>query len=160
MTDRPDGEAGRVVINLKDDIQEQVLVDTPYVSIRGNGHTISWYYGTTGKYYSVDQNGYYNEELFHDKYELSSASGSLWGGVVIVKGDYFYAENVTFKNTYNYEVTDKEVEDGAVQTLSTGDVTRTKGTDVTAYAYKERANALITDANYICLLYTSDAADE
>lgn len=149
MTDRPDGEAGRVVINLKDDIQEQVLVDTPYVSIRGNGHTISWYYGTTGKYYSVDQNGYYNEELFHDKYELTSASGSLWGGVVIVKGDYFYAENVTFKNTYNYEVTDKEVEDGAVQTLSTGDVTRTKGTDVTAYAYKERANALITDANYI-----------
>ena len=149
MTDRPDGEAGRVVINLTDDIQEQVLVDTPYVSINGNGHTISWYYGTTGKYYSVDKNGYYNEELFHDKYELTSASGSLWGGVVIVKGDYFYAENVTFKNTYNYEVTDKEVEDGAVQTLSTGDVTRTKGTDVTAYAYKERANALITDANYV-----------
>lgn len=53
MTDRPDGEAGRVVINLTDDIQEQVLVDTPYVSINGNGHTISWYYGTTGKYYSV-----------------------------------------------------------------------------------------------------------
>ena len=149
MTDRPDGEAGRVVINLTDDIQEQVLVDTPYVSINGNRHTISWYYGTTGKYYSVDKNGYYNEELFHDKYELTSASGSLWGGVVIVKGDYFYAENVTFKNTYNYEVTDKEVEDGAVQTLSTGDVTRTKGTDVTAYAYKERANALITDANYV-----------
>lgn len=88
MTDRPDGEAGRVVINLTDDIQEQVLVDTPYVSINGNRHTISWYYGTTGKYYSVDKNGYYNEELFHDKYELTSASGSLWGGVVIVKGDY------------------------------------------------------------------------
>ena len=149
MTDRPDGEDGRVVINLTADIQEQVLIDTPYVSINGNGHTVSWYYGTTGKYYSVDKNGYYNEELFHDKYELTSASGSLWGGVVIVKGNYFYAENVTFKNTYNYEVTDKEVEDGAVQTLSTGDVTRTKGTDVTAYVYKERANALITDANYI-----------
>lgn len=151
--DRAEGEAGRVTITLTDDLQEQVLVDAPYVSIIGNGHTVSWYYGTTAKYYSVDKNGYYSESLFRDKYELTNASGSLWGGVVIVTGDYFYAEDVTFKNTYNYEVTDKEILDGATQDVEINDVmqsvVRTKESPVVSYAYKERANAFYTNADHI-----------
>lgn len=149
LMERPDGEAGRVTIDLNKDTQEQVLIDIPYIGINGNGHTVSWYYGTTGKYYSVDKNGYYDENLFRDKYELSGVNESLWGGAVIVKGDHFYGENVTFKNTFNYEVTEKEINDGAVQTVGGSEIVRTQETPVTSYSYKERANALYTDANYI-----------
>ena len=145
--DRPAGEAGRVTINLTADIQEQVLVDAPYITFDGGDskHEISWYYGQTGKYYSVDSNGYFNRSLFMDKYNKTYGSGSLWGGVVIVTGDYFKAKNVVFKNTFNYEVTDLEIEDGAEQLGAL----RTKTTDVQAYDYKERSNALYTNANYI-----------
>ena len=144
---RPDGEEGRVTITLTDDLQEQVLVDTPYVTLNGGDehHELSWYYFTIGSYYSCDANGYYSERLFRDKYSKNPASGSLWGGVLIVKGDYFRAENVTLKNTCNYTVTDKEILDGAEDTVLG---LRTKGMDVEVYADKERGNALYTDANY------------
>lgn len=147
MKDRPEGEDGRVTIKLTADLQEQVLVNVPYVTIDGGEgkHEISWYYGTTGKYYSVDENGYFNRSLFMDKYSKRYGSGSLWGGVVIVTGNYFKANNVVFKNTYNYEVTDMEIEDGAEQL---GEL-RLKSTDVQAYKYKERSNALYVNANNI-----------
>ena len=119
MDGRPEGEEGRITINLTADIQEQVVIDTPYIKINGNGHTISWYYGVGTFYYSVDSTGLYSERLFRDKYSSNEGNGSLWGGVVIVKGDYFIAENTTFKNTYNYEVTDKEIEDFAKTATST-----------------------------------------
>ena len=144
---RPAGEEGRVTINLTADIQEQVLVDVPYITIDGGAdkHEINWYYGQTGKYYSVDANGYYSETLFRDRYSKTNGSGSLWGGVVIVTGDYFKANNAVFRNTFNYEVTDKEIADGAEQL----NALRTKDTDVQKYEYKERSNALYTNANYI-----------
>ena len=149
MVDRPDGEAGRVTINLTADIQEQVVIDTPYVAINGNGHTISWYYGVGTFYYSVDGNGLYNERLFRDKYSSNEASGSLWGGTVIVRGDYFRAENTTFKNTYNYEVTDKEILDFAKTATSAFPQRTSKDVDVQTYAAKERSNALYVDANFL-----------
>lgn len=145
--DRPAGEAGRVTINLKADLQEQVLVDVPYVTFDGGDdkHEINWYYGMAGKYYSVDSNGYFNRTLFMDKYSKKNGAEALWGGVVIVTGDYFKAKNVVFRNTFNYEVTDMEIEDGAEQSGAL----RTKDTKVQEYAYKERSNALYTNANYI-----------
>ena len=149
MVGRPDGEDGRVTINLTADIQEQVVIDTPYVAINGNGHTISWYYGVGTFYYSVDGNGLYNERLFKDKYSSNEASGSLWGGTVIVRGDYFRAENTTFKNTYNYEVTDKEILDFAKTATSTFPQRTSKDVDVQTYAAKERSNALYVDANFL-----------
>ena len=45
MQNRPEGEAGRVTINLTSDVFEQVVMAAPYVTLKGNGHTISWYYG-------------------------------------------------------------------------------------------------------------------
>ena len=45
MQDRPEGEAGRVTINLNTDIFEQTVMAAPYVTLKGNNHTISWYYG-------------------------------------------------------------------------------------------------------------------
>ncbi|MCC8097709.1 MAG: pectinesterase family protein [Eubacterium sp.] len=153
MTDRPEGESGRVTITLTDDVQEQVLVDADYVTINGAGNEINWYYGLICKYYSVDSDGYYSESLFRDKYEKTDTNTSLWGGVVIVKGDYFKAENVTFKNTFNYEVTEKELLDGVEKGSNDCTITyqerTTKGIGVAdLYSQKERANALSLQGNH------------
>ena len=148
MTDRPVGEAGRVTINLTADIFEQVVMDAPYVTLKGNGHTISWYYGVGTKYYSVDPaTGLYNKRLAMDKYSSAEGNGNLWGGVFIVRGDNFIAEDTTFKNTYNYELTEAEKTDIAGTTKSVDRLA--EGADVTAKAYKERANAFYIDADNI-----------
>lgn len=146
--DRPAGEEGRVTINLTADMQEQVVFDAPYITLNGNGHELNWYYGVGTLYYSVDPGtGLYNERLFRDKYSASEGNGNLWGGVAIVRGDNFIAENTIFRNTYNYEVTAKELED--IQGTVSGIPARTAETDVTAYASKERSNAFYIEAKNI-----------
>ncbi len=155
MEDRPEGEAGRMTIKLTADIQEQIVFDAPYITVDGSKaardagddkYEINWYYGQTGKYYSCDASGYYDESLFYDKFDKTLASGDLWGGVAIIRGDYFKAENVTFRNTFNYEVTDKEIEDGC-ESVNIG--LRTKTSDVQAYKSKERSNAFYIEAKGI-----------
>ncbi len=146
--DRPEGEAGRVTINLTADIMEQVVMKAPYVTLKGNGHTISWYYGVGTLYYSVDPaTGYYNKRLAMDKYSYAEGNGNLWGGVFIVEGDNFIAENTTFKNTYNYEVTEAEKADIAGSALNVDRLA--EGADVTTHAYKERSNAFYIAADNI-----------
>ncbi|MDO4300662.1 MAG: pectinesterase family protein, partial [Clostridia bacterium] len=143
---RPEGEEGRVTINLTADIQEQIVFDAPYITLNGKGHEISWYYGIGTNYYSIDSaTGLYSERLFRDKYSATGANENLWGGVAIIRGDNFIAVDTTFKNTYNYYVTDKELEDVASTTL----VARTKDADVAQYAAKERSNAFYIDADNI-----------
>ena len=95
MQNRPEGEAGRVTINLTSDVFEQVVMAAPYVTLKGNGHTISWYYGVGTKYYSIDPaTGLYNKTLAMDRYSSEEGNGSLWGGVFIVRGNNFVAENI------------------------------------------------------------------
>ncbi len=138
MKDRPEGEDGRITIELTDDLEEQVNIDVDYITLEGNDHEISFYYGVYSSYYSVDADGYYNESLFRDKYESREASGALWGGVVIARGNYFKAQNATFKNTYNYYLTEKAVEDFAGGTK--GDRTDIN-LDVKTRDCRERSNA-------------------
>lgn len=146
--DRPEGEAGRVTINLTADVMEQVVMKAPYVTLKGNGHTISWYYGVGTLYYSVDPaTGYYNKRLAMDKYSYAEGNGNLWGGVFIVEGDNFIAENTTFLNTYNYEVTEAEKDDIAGSALNVDRLA--EGADVTTHAYKERSNAFYIAADNI-----------
>lgn len=148
MQDRPEGEAGRVTINLNTDIFEQTVMAAPYVTLKGNNHTISWYYGVGTNYYSVDPvTGLYNEVLARDKYSYAEGNGSLWGGVFIVRGNNFIAEDTTFRNTYNYEVTEAEKTDIAGSTLAVDRLA--ENADVTAYVYKERSNAFYIDADNI-----------
>ncbi len=150
---RPSGEAGRVTITLTDNITEQIVVDAPYITINGdNTYEINWYYGFGYKYYSAGSDGLFDEALFYDKYEKHGAKESLWGGVVIVRGDHFVADSVTIKNTFNYELTNKEVLDGVepVSGYSNGKTMpdRTaEGADVTSRAYTERSNALYIEAD-------------
>lgn len=159
MTDRPEGEEGRVTINLNTDLFQQTVMAAPYVTLKGNGHTVSWYYGVGTKYYSVDPaTGLYNRTLFMDKYSSEEGNGNLWGGVFIVRGDNFLAEDTTFKNTYNYEVTDLEKYDIAGSLLNGVD-RLADGINVADYKYKERSNAFYIEANnvecYNCKILSS-----
>lgn len=84
MQNRPEGEAGRVTINLTSDVFEQVVMAAPYVTLKGNGHTISWYYGVGTKYYSIDPaTGLYNKTLAMDRYSSEEGNGSLWGIILL-----------------------------------------------------------------------------
>ncbi|MBQ7264864.1 MAG: hypothetical protein IJS61_02070 [Firmicutes bacterium] len=149
LKDRPEGEDGRVTIEMTADVEEQVVFDSPYVTLKGNGHQLSWYYGVGSFYYSiVESTGLYDEELFYDKYSSVEGNGSLWGGVAIIRGNNFIAEDTTFKNTYNYEVTPKEEADFAHASGSLLSE-RTVGTDVTVYKAKERSNAFYIEADNI-----------
>lgn len=148
MQNRPEGEAGRVTINLTSDVFEQVVMAAPYVTLKGNGHTISWYYGVGTKYYSIDPaTGLYNKTLAMDRYSSEEGNGSLWGGVFIVRGNNFVAENTTFLNTYNYYLTEAEKTDIAGSNLSVDRLA--EGVDVSDYKFKERSNAFYIDADNI-----------
>lgn len=148
MSDRPEGEDGRITINLTADLFEQVVMDVPYVTLNGNNHEISWYYGVGTFYYSIDPaTGLYNERLARDKYSCAEGDGNLWGGVFIVRGNNFIANDTTFKNTYNYTLTEAELSD--IDHTVSGMPARVEGTDVTAYASKERSNAFYIDADNI-----------
>ena len=149
MVGRPEGEEGRVTINLNVDLEEQVVFDAPYITLNGNGHEISWYYGVGTNYYSIDKStGLYSERLFRDKYSYAEGDGHLWGGVVIVRGDNFTAVNTTFKNNYNYKLTEKAFAD-IHSTVGSIPAKPTIDTDVTAYAHKERSNAFYVEAKNI-----------
>lgn len=148
MQNRPEGEAGRVTINLTSDLFEQVVMAAPYVTLKGNGHTISWYYGVGTKYYSIDPaTGLYNKTLAMDRYSSEEGNGSLWGGVFIVRGNNFVAENTTFLNTYNYYLTEAEKTDIAGSNLSVDRLA--EGADVSDYKFKERSNAFYIEADNI-----------
>lgn len=148
MQNRPEGEAGRVTINLTSDVFEQVVMAAPYVTLKGNGHTISWYYGVGTKYYSIDPaTGLYNKTLAMDRYSSEEGNGSLWGGVFIVRGNNFVAENTTFLNTYNYYLTEAEKIDIAGSNLSVDRLA--EGADVSDYKFKERSNAFYIEADNI-----------
>ena len=148
MQNRPEGEAGRVTINLTSDVFEQVVMAAPYVTLKGNGHTISWYYGVGTKYYSIySATGLYNKTLAMDRYSSEEGNGSLWGGVFIVRGNNFVAENTTFLNTYNYYLTEAEKTDIAGSNLSVDRLA--EGADVSDYKFKERSNAFYIEADNI-----------
>lgn len=148
MQNRPEGEAGRVTINLTSDVFEQVVMAAPYVTLKGNGHTISWYYGVGTKYYSIDPaTGLYNKTLAMDRYSSEEGNGSLWGGVFIVRGNNFVAENTTFLNTYNYYLTEAEKTDIAGSNPSVDRLA--EGADVSDYKFKERSNAFYIEADNI-----------
>ena len=73
---RPEGEEGRMTIELMDDIEEQIVFDAPYITLKGNGHEISWYYGVGSYFYSIEKtSGLYDEMLFYDKYNSQEGNG-------------------------------------------------------------------------------------
>ena len=112
----PKSESERVVINVDPGTyREQVIVKTPYVTIRKTPNTsgtvlMSWYYGTGQKYYS-SKGGYYDEASAAARTESSGVSN--WGATLQVNANDFVLENVYLENSFNRYLTDEEMTDNA-----------------------------------------------
>ena len=155
---RPEGEDGRVTILLDSgEYKEQVLVDTPYVTIKAadenNRPVVSWYYGIGYLYYSA-HNGYYDEDYAAAKAEKGTVT--QWGPTCRLKGGHICVENIIFKNTLNCEVTPEEIADGveAAKNNEYSDVNgkperSADGFEAMAEENTERGSAIAVDADYI-----------
>ena len=146
----------RVTITLTDALyREQVMVDTPYVTISSEaGSTITWYYGSGYTYYSADMNGYYSEARAVDKYEKGVAIGmgtGHWGATVNVlpTATAFRSEGVIYESSFNRYMTTEEVEDGVGKGGDNSKVDRSKATDadIKLYKNKERACVIFIEAD-------------
>lgn len=152
ITDTRSNSENRVTVHIKEGTyREQVVINTPNVTLKADGNvTLTWYYGIGYTYYSA-KNGYYNEEAAYNK--ASKGSVSKWGASTYIKSKAtgFKADGITFENSFNLYVTDEEIEDGV--TLNTAaysdskvNFVRTKDSDVTSVAATERATALAIEA--------------
>lgn len=152
------GDNDRVTITLTDKLyREQLVIDTPNITIKGNGATITWYYGFGFSYYSAKlsadkKSAYYDEAYAVDKYDKQAISQNPghWGATVNLlsgaKG--FQAEDLTFENSLNRYLTDEELADGAAENASASITDRTTANiDVSSKAAKERACVIYIQAD-------------
>lgn len=152
----PKSESERVYIHIAPGVyREQITVNTSYVSFVNDDPNkevkITWYYGIGYKYYSVGEDGYYNDEAAKLKSEKREAS--RWGCSVRVPGDHFRAEYITFENSFNRYVTSEEIKDGVEPSGSQAiKFERTRGADVRTKDATERAAALAVEGDY-CEFY-------
>ena len=146
----------RVTITLTDALyREQVMVDTPYVTISSEaGSTITWYYGSGYTYYSADMHGYYSEARAVDKYEKGVEIGmgtGHWGATVNVlpTATAFRSEGVIYESSFNRYMTTEEVADGVGKGGDNSKVDRSKATDadIKLYKNKERACVIFIEAD-------------
>lgn len=146
----------RVTITLTDALyREQIMVDTPYVTISSEaGSTITWYYGSGYTYYSADMNGYYSEARAVDKYEKGVEIGmgtGHWGATVNVlpTATAFRSEGVIYESSFNRYMTTEEVADGVGKGNTNAKVDRSKATDadIKLYNNKERACVIFIEAD-------------
>lgn len=148
----PRSEDERVYIHIAPGVyREQVIVDVPYVSFV-NDHPdkevrLTWYYGIGYKYYSMGEDGFYDEASARDKTDKREAD--RWGCSVRVLGNHFRAEFITFENSFNRYVTLAEVLDGAEPSGSQAITFERKlGADVQTKEATERAAALAVEGDY------------
>lgn len=149
----------RVTIELEENAvyREQLVIDTPNITIKGNGATITWYYGVGFEYYSAKlsadgKSAYYDEAYAVDRYykQQISQNPGHWGATVnLLSGATgFKAENLTFENSLNRYLTEEELLDGADANADAGVLARTTANlDVRAYKAKERACVLYIQAD-------------
>lgn len=135
--------------------REQLVIDTPNITIKGNGSTLTWYYGVGFSYYSAKLEGnsaYYDEAYAVDKYEKAAISQNPghWGATVnlLAGAKGFAAEDLTFENSLNRYITEEELADGADENVSPAITRRTaQNIDVRTNAAKERACVIYIQAD-------------
>ncbi|MGN1115410.1 MAG: pectinesterase family protein, partial [Candidatus Ornithomonoglobus sp.] len=157
MTNRPAGEAGRVAVVIDPGTYvEQVIVDTPYVTLKAayetNKPTITFYYGIGYLYYSSD-GGYYSLDRAVQKTEVNIVA--RWGSTVRVAGANFIAENIIFENSLNCRVTPQELADGVTSAGPGwyGDVSGKPDRTVDGYDARKK------EATERCAAFAGDAAN-
>ncbi|MDR1754211.1 MAG: InlB B-repeat-containing protein, partial [Eubacterium sp.] len=172
-------EADRITIHIAPGVyREQIVVSTPYITFINDEYdendpntnvVLTWYQGIGYVYYSA-RNRSYDAEAAFDKYE-KQVSNNRWAATVWIgnknigntgnkTGTGFRAENIIFENSYNYYLTDEELEDGIEPG---GDppsrFIRSYGVDVRSQAANERAAAFAIEADmvelYNCEFYGS-----
>ncbi|MBQ9909820.1 MAG: hypothetical protein IJM48_08510, partial [Treponema sp.] len=106
---------------------------------------LTWYYGIGYKYYSADENGWYNEDLAYDKFGKKTVA--KWGGATYIKSlaKAFRAEGITFESSFNKYVTDEEIADGVE--CEGFDFVRKLNSDVRAKAATERSSAILVEGD-------------
>ena len=155
----PKSESERVTIHIAPGTyRQQVIVQTPYITFVNDEPSkgeakLTWYYGIGYKYYSANQNGYYDANLAQKKSSKNPAN-YRWGGTVLLfpKATYFKAKDMVFENSFNNYMTQEEINDG-VEVLgdasaSNINIRRTSSLDVRTKAATERGAALSADAAY------------
>lgn len=162
MNPKPTNESERITIHVAPGVyRAQHILKTPYVSIVSTDPSqevkLTWYYGIGYKYYSAGSNGYYNELNAFDKFlkngktEKKTGNVDRWGGAFQLQStaNDFYAENITFENSFNKYVTEEEILDGVEPSGAESiNFDRTKeGVDVYSKAATERAAAMIAEAD-------------
>lgn len=177
---RTDGQRVTIVLDEKATYREQLVINTPNITIQGNGSTITWYYGVNFSYYSAKlsadgKSAYYDEAYAVDKYNKQAIGQNPghWGATVnlLAGAAGFAAEDLTFENSLNRYLTQEELADGAGANTAAGVTPRTTANiDVRAKAAKERACVLYIQADNTTYkncnllsaqdtLYTGDASE-
>lgn len=112
----PANEEGRIYIDvMPGTYREQVVIKTPYVTIRKKPGTegeakLTWYYGLGTLYDSCNANGYYDPSVIGDGQAYGPKD---WGPSLKVDktATGFTAENITIENSYNSYYTQEELTD-------------------------------------------------
>lgn len=178
--ERTSAQRVTIVLSGSQVYREQLVINTPNITIQGNGATITWYYGVGFSYYSAKlsedgKSAYYDEAYAVDKYnkQVISQNPGHWGATVnlLAGAAGFAAEDVVFENSLNRYLTTEEIADGAAENVTAAVTDRTKSDiDVRAKAAKERACAIYIQADNTeyknCkflssqdTVYTGDAAE-
>ena len=162
----PGNENARVTIHIAPGTyRQQVVVETPYITFVNDEPSkgevlLTWYYGIGYKYYSANDQGYYDENLAKKKSSKNIAN-KRWGATVLLfsKASYFKAKDIVFENSFNRYMTTEEVADGVEYTGETLKVQRTASLDVKAKSSTERAAAISIESTYVeflnCKFYSS-----
>ena len=163
----PSKEDDRVIIHIAPGTyRQQIVIQTPYITFINDQPSsgdalLTFYYGIGYKYYSLNNQGYFDQNLFNKK-SAKYGDARRWGATVHVlsKASYFKAENIVFENSFNRYMTQEEIQDGVELSESSGiTVVRTSSTDVKSKDATERAAAISIEAGNAeflnCKFYSS-----
>ena len=153
----PSKEDDRVTIHIAPGTyRQQVVVQTPYITFINDNPSdgeviLTFYYGIGYKYYSVNDKGFFDQNLFNKK---SSKRGNVnrWGASVhLLSGaSFFKAQNIVFENSFNRYITKEEIQDGVEISGESGiTAVRTESLDVKSKDATERAAALSIESNHV-----------
>ena len=161
----PKNESQRVKIHISPGVYHQQLkIKTAYLSLINEEPEkevkITWYYGLNYKYYSIGDNGLYNETRFKEK---SNKTGNIWRNGATVhlnwRAKYFRAENITFENSFNRYITEEELEDG-VEPMDEQTIIRNKTMDLYSIEATRGSCCFSAESNYTeffnCKFLSSD----
>lgn len=129
--------------------RNQLIVDVPYITLKNADPAkevkLTWYYGEGYKYYSANEDGWYNEDLAYDKFEKKTTAKSGVASYIKSSARAFHAEGITFESSFNRYMTDEELADG-IECQGSSFV-RKLNSDVRSLSAAGKSSALVVEAN-------------